>query len=321
MSFTRKIMAVASAVLISIGIAFSAGAPAQAGGLLTAPEADWTGGQVTCKIIQFILEDEMGYKVKRITMPAGPGISAGMKAGDLDFACESWPSYSPSKEKYIAEYGGDGSVIKLGDAGIIGATGYYVPRYMVEGPDAIAPDLKKITDLNNYVDLFKTIETGDKGRFVGCPVAAWACEDAERLEAQGLSDNFIFVELGSETAHWAELQAAYKRGEPFVFYTWEPHWIHAALDLVALEQLPFSADNYLATAWADDVTYNYGRPGMLTEHPAASQLIINSYLTNDAQAGMILAIDVDGRDLDEVVREWMAANEDTWRPWIPNTGN
>ena len=103
MTFTRKIMAVASAVLISIGLAFSAGAPAQAGGLLTAPEADWTGGQVTCKIIQFILEDEMGYKVKRITMPAGPGISAGMKAGDLDFACESWPSYSPSKERYIAE--------------------------------------------------------------------------------------------------------------------------------------------------------------------------------------------------------------------------
>ncbi len=318
---TRKFMATMGAVLVSFGMAFSASAPAQAGGVLTAPEADWTGGQVTCKIIQFILEDEMDYKVKRITMPAGPGIFEGLRAGDLDFACEMWPSYSPSKEKYMTEWGGDGSVITMGEAGIIGATGYYVPRYLVEGTDAKAPDLKKITDLNNYVDLFKTIETGDKGRFVGCPVAAWACEDAERLEAQGLSDNFMFVELGSETAHWAELQAAYKRGEPFVFYTWEPHWIHAALDLVALEQLPFSADNYLATAWADDITFNYGRPGMLTEHPAASQLIINSNLTNDQQAGMILAIDVDGRDLDEVVREWMAANEGIWRDWIPKTGS
>ena len=38
---------------------------------------------------------------------------------------------------------------------------------------------------------------------------------------------------------------------------------------------------------------------------------------NAEQAGMILAIDVDGRDMDEVVREWMEANEDVWRAWIP----
>ena len=67
-----------------------------------------------------------------------------------------------------------------------------------------------------------------------------------------------------------------------------------------------------------DITLNYGRPGMLTEHPAASKLIINSYLSNDQQAGMILAIDVDGREVDDVVREWLAANEDIWRAWIPD---
>ena len=322
MKTTSKLMASVGGLLVAFGVAFGAASPASAGGVLNVPEADWTGGQVTCKILQIILEEEMGYKLKRIVMPAGPGISAGMKAGDLDFGCESWPSYSPEKDKNIAEWGGDGSIVKLGDAGIVGASGYYGPRYLVEGPDALAPDLKKITDLKNYVDLFKSIETGDKGRFVGCPVAAWACEDAERLEAQGLSDSFMFVELGSETAHWAEMQAAYKRGEPFVFYAWEPHWIHAALDMVALEQLPYSADNHLATSWPDDITFNYGRPGMLTEHPAASQLIINSSLSNGAQAGMIYAIDVDGREVDEVVAEWMAANEDIWRAWIPaDTGS
>jgi glycine betaine/proline transport system substrate-binding protein len=257
----------------------------------------------------------MGYKVKRVTMPAGPGVFEGLRSGDLDFACEMWPSYSPSKEAYVAEYGGDGTVITLGETGIIGASGYYVPRYLVEGEGALAPDLKHITDLNKYVDLFKAIETGDKGRFVGCPTAAWACEDAGRVEGLGL--NFQAVELGSETAHWAEMQAAYNRKEPFVFYAWEPHWIHAALDLVALELPAYSEAAWPATNFPVDITVNYGRPGILADHPEASKLIMNQNLSNTLQAGMILAIDVDGRDMDEVVEEWVAANEDIWRKWLP----
>jgi ABC-type proline/glycine betaine transport system substrate-binding protein len=40
-------------------------------------------------------------------------------------------------------------------------------------------------------------------------------------------------------------------------------------------------------------------------------------LTNDMQAGIIYEIDVKKRDLDEVVEEWMVANESVWRQWLP----
>ena len=40
-------------------------------------------------------------------------------------------------------------------------------------------------------------------------------------------------------------------------------------------------------------------------------------LTNDMQAGMIYAIDVEKRDMEEVVEEWMEANEAIWRKWMP----
>jgi glycine betaine/proline transport system substrate-binding protein len=316
MKITGNLAATVGATFVAFGLTFGAPAPAIAGGVLTAQEADWTGAQVSCKIMEIILEEEMGYKVKRVTLPQGPAVFEGLSAGDIDFACEMWPSYSPSKDKFMKEYGGDGTVVSFGEMGIIGASGYYVPRYLVEGPDAKAPGLKKLSDLKDYVDLFKTVETGDKGRFVGCPVAAWACEDTERLAGAGL-DNFHAVELGSETAHWAEMQAAYKRQEPFVFYAWEPHWIHAALDLVQLEQPPYDEDNYLATAWPQDITVNYGNPGLLEDHPEAAKLLANQWLTNEQQADMILAIDVEGRDLDEVVEEWLAANEDIWRSWVP----
>lgn len=304
-----------TAMLGAGAMALGFGTAASAQGVLTVPVADWTGGAVTCKVLQIILEDEMGYKVKRITIPSGPGLREGIRAGDLDFGCESWPSYDSTKEAYMTMFGGDGSVDVFGEAGIIGISSYYVPRYVVEGDGAVAPDLKSLADLNKYVDVFKTLETGDKGRLIGCPTAAWECRDQERLDLNGI--NFHAVELGSETAHWAEMQAAYKRGEPFVAYAWAPHWIHAALDMVSVELPAHDDAKWPATGWAKDVTINYGRPALRTEHPKVVQLIENSYLTNDMQAGMILAIDVDGRDIDEVVRDWMAANEDVWRAWIP----
>ena len=298
-------------------LALGLSAPAQAGGLLKAPVADWTGGAVTCEIIHQILESEMGYKVKRITMPSGPGVYEGLRAGDLDFACEGWPSYSPSKDKYIKDYGGDGTVARFADSGIVGQSGYFVPRYMVEGDGAVAPDLKSYKDLNKHAALFKTLETGEKGRLIGCPVAAWLCMDKERLE--GLKVDFKIVELGSETAHWAEIQAAYKRKEPFIAYAWQPHWIFATMDLVEIELPAHSKDAWPASDWPEDVTYNYGRPGLADDHPGVVTLIKNFRLSNDEQAPMIKAIDIDGGDIEEVVAQWLKDNEAKWKAWLPES--
>jgi glycine betaine/proline transport system substrate-binding protein len=57
---------------------------------------------------------------------------------------------------------------------------------------------------------------------------------------------------------------------------------------------------------------------MLTEHPEASQMIMNASITNVQQAGMIKAVDIDGRDIEEVVAEWMEANRDVWSSWVPD---
>ena len=40
----------------------------------------------------------------------------------------------------------------------------------------------------------------------------------------------------------------------------------------------------------------------------------------EQQAGMILDVDINGEDLEDAVRKWMASNEDVWRAWIPNRG-
>ena len=312
MNYTKMMSSVAGASVVGLSLSFTA--PAYAGGVLKSAVADWTGGAVMCEIIHQIVESELDYKVKRITMPSGPGLREAIRSGDIDYACESWPSYDSVKEKYVKEYGGDGSVQKIADAGVVGISSYYVPRYMVEGDGATAPDLKSWEDMNKYAALFKTLETGEKGRLIGCPAASWECKDQERMDALGL--NYTSVELGSEAAHWAEMQAAYKRKEPFIAYAWEPHWIHAALDLVRVELPEHSDEKWPATGWAKDITYNYGNPDFIKDNPKVAKLIENFRLTNDMQAPLILAIDVDGKDMKDVVAQWLQDNESTWKGWL-----
>ncbi len=310
-------MVTASIIVAAMAVSGSANA---AKGLLKMHEGDWTGNLVTCKILQIILEDEMDYKVKRTFLPAGPVVYEAIVGGELDIACEGWPSYNPSKEVYMKEYGGDGQVAKLGDAGIVGASGWFVPRYVIEGDaargiKAVAPDLKSWKDLNKYKDVFATPETAPKGRVVECPVAAWECDSANRVSGLGL--DYEAVILGSDTAQWAELEGAYSRGEPILMYAWEPHWIHAKYDLVSIELPAYSADAWPATTWPEDVTYNYGSVDLEKDHPDVYHLVVNQNLTNLQQSGMILEVDVNGVDLDVAVRKWMKENESVWRAWMP----
>ena len=141
-NFYRITLAFIFSVLISLASVL----PANAAKRLSASVADWTGGMVTCQVAVAVLEQELGYKVKRINIPSGTGLYEAIAAGDVDFACESWPSYTEMDTVMVGHFGGDGSVQWLGDTGIVGASDYYVPKYFVDAN----PDFKSWKDLNKY---------------------------------------------------------------------------------------------------------------------------------------------------------------------------
>ena len=307
---------------------------------MTRAVADWTGGMVTCEVAEQILEQELGYKIDSIVFPSGTGLWEAVADGsDIQFACESWPSYAEADEVMInqdliydgkvvkSDYSGDGS-IEAYTTGIIGSSDYFVPKYFVDAN----PDFKDWTDLNKYKDQFATPETGSKGRLIGCAVAGWNCHDQKRLDLLGI--DFEAVELGTEVAALAEAQAAYARKEPFLLYFWTPHWFQGAFEMVGVK-LPewkecaefTEANNWAdcgtaawpATGWDKDYTMNYMNPAVMAkpENAAAKAFFQKMKLSNDDQAVMINEIDKNGRDIVEVVQEWKDNNKDQWSKWLP----
>ena len=304
---------------------------------LTAAVADWTGGEITCQVAVSILEQELGYKVERIVFPSGTGLWEAISAGDIDFACESWPGYAEADDvmlnapliydgEVVVEYSGTGEVIAF-TTGIIGASDYYVPKYFVDAN----PDFKNWEDLNKFKAEFATVETGSKGRLIGCPVAGWNCHDQKRLDLLGL--DFEAVELGTEVALLAEAQGAYDRKEPFLMYLWEPHFFFGKNEMVCIQLPPHNAcetfteannwkdcgvGSWPATNWPKDFTMNYMNPAVMEKPENAEALAFFKKMKfqNGDQAKMLVRVDSDGLSVEEAVQEWKDST-DEWQAWLP----
>ena len=74
--------------LMVLSLGFATVSTVEAAKRLTVPDPDWTGGVVTCRTIQYVLENELGYTIKTVAIPGGPGVWEGVIAGDLFYNCE-----------------------------------------------------------------------------------------------------------------------------------------------------------------------------------------------------------------------------------------
>ncbi len=323
-------------LFIVLGLGLTSHVNAQEKKLIAALN-DWTGGNITCQVAVSILEDELGYKIKRIDFPSGTGLWEAIAKGDIDFACEEWPSYSEADTEMLNEnliydgkivysYSGDGSVDLLGTTGIIGQSDYYIPKYAAD-----KFRIKSWKDLNKHKKEFATIETGSKGRLIGCPVSGWNCHDQKRLDLLGI--DFLAEELGTERAAISEAIKAYNKKKPFLLYLWEPHWFLGEFEMVPVK-LPeykycstFTAANnwkdcgaysWPATGWFKDYTFNYGNPKTFEkpEHAKAKAFFERMRLENIDQAKMLVEVDIKKRDFKEVVNEWLDNNPDKWKSWL-----
>ena len=324
----RKIRSFAVAMTLSAFAALS-GSPAALAACdkpVKIAENDWTGNLIDINLAKVIMEEHLGLEAE-LVFADYTAQWAGLANGDLDIAMEIWPSFSwDAWDEWVVE---KKVVEKVGDLGMVGSSGWYVPTYVIKGDAArgiepMAPNLKTWQDIEQYADLFKRPETGDK-IFCIDAIQSWEIKNEARIEALGL--NMVNVYAGTEGALIAEIEGAYERGEAlFICDMWKPHWVQGKYDLTEIELPPYSDECYgvdgkepgdFGCDFPDEMTYNIARVGFKDECPQAYDLIKNMWLTAEQQQVMMVMVDLEGMEMEAAVKSWMADNEDVWKKWLP----
>ncbi len=271
---------------------------------VTFGDVSWDSVQVHNRIMAFIIENGLeGYKADFIPGDTLP-ILNGLSQGDVDVDMESWHSnFMDVYDKAIAA----GSIIDLGQNMPDAPQAWWVPRYMVEGPDAPAPDLKTIKDLPKYASLFTDPEDKSKGIIYG-GVAGWSqfARSEEMFAAAGLEDTYNLGVAGSGAALAGTMVGAYEKGEGWVGYYWAPTAVLGKLDMVALE------DSFWPTSLVN-ILVNSELPEKAPEVVA----ILKKYHTSIDDNNEFLRMMSDNDWTTEETAIWFLKNKEAvWSTWV-----
>jgi len=276
---------------------------------------EWTGQHITTHIAGEILK-RMGYNVEYVTAGYFPQMVA-IRDNEVTAALEIWSSnIGEHYDNALAS----GNVEELGDLGLDPIEAwYYTPTAKEKCPGL--PDWKA---LKKCQQVFATAETFPAGRFVDYP-ADWGTSNVNRIKALDLP--FSSVPAGSEGALISEITSAEARKAPLVVMFWEPHWLHAVVDLTLVELPPYEEGCFDKPEWGMNKTDTYdcdwqrgyvkkmAWKGMRDKWPAAHKFLTDFTLRNSDQIPLMNAIDQQGKDIDVVIKEWVDKNEARWKPW------
>jgi glycine betaine/proline transport system substrate-binding protein len=277
---------------------------------------EWTGQHVTTHVAGEMLE-AAGYTVEYVTAGMMNQFQA-LADGDITATLEIWSSNV--SDEYAKKID-DGTVVELGDLGLDAKEGLAYPAHVAE----LCPGLPDWQALKDCAGVFATAETLPMGRLVDYP-ADWGTPGAERMAGFGLP--FKAVPAGSEGALIAELRAATEKKSPLFIVFWQPHWAMSAYDVQFVDVPVGNDDCFTDAAWGPnpDATMDCGFSpsrifkaswsGMADKWPAAFEILSNYTLAVEDQQPMMGAVDVDGGSVEDVVADWMAANEAAWKPVV-----
>ncbi len=291
---------------------------------------DWESNSFHTEVARFILEK--GYGCKTDVLPGATiPILGGVVRGDIDIVMEVLQNSAPEVwNKGRAA----GTVQEVGINYPDSTQHWYVPRYLVEGDEAPAKDLKNVSDLAKYKDLFRDPEEPAKGRFYNC-ISGWECEtvNSKKLHAYKLDASFVNFRPGTGAALDAAITSAIKRKKPIVFYYWGPTWLLGKFNnnLVALNEPVFDevkwkalkeakseADVKEATAYAVLPVLIGANSAFAKEAPEIIEFLHN-YKTTAALVSQALADMQDNKaSAADAAQHFLKAHPELWQKWVKN---
>ena len=201
-------------------------------------DLNWPSAEIQARVAAYIVEHGYGYPTELVT---GDTVSlwAALVNNDTHVTMEIWPA----QQEWLLDVE-EGTLVELGTSLDTGWEAWVIPQYLKDAN----PGLVSVTDIPEYADLFVTPDSRGKARFVTC-IPGWACEqvNAAKIEAYGLTDVVDALNPGSGAGLFADLEAAYSRGDPWLGYMWHPTPLSVSLDLYILEEPPYSDECWAST--------------------------------------------------------------------------
>ena len=216
-----------AALTIFAASALGGGARSTACGNVVLNENAWAGSTSNVYVVKYVLEKNLGCKVKVSNITENQPSFQAMADGKIDVVLEDWDNtLTASNKKYVTSR----SVVNVGGNGITGVIGWNIPRYLLEQ----YPQFKTWAGLKGKESVFKSPESGAQGMFLGGD-PSYVQKDKAMI--QGLGLNLKHVVAGAEPAQVARWSQLYKQKKPVLFYWYDPQYLNAQYDLVRM-QLP-----------------------------------------------------------------------------------
>ena len=286
-------------------------------------DLDWASIQLHNRIAGFIFEHGYGEEVEYLFVDLTPSLM-GLERGDVHINMEVWPTYNIEWWDKAQQ---EGAVENMGINYEGASQGWYVPTYVIKGDpergiEPMAPGLRSVFDLPEYWEVFRDPEDPDHGRLVNGPIG-WVAHGINtiKLEGYGLDKYFKPFSPGSGTALDTVIVSAYKKGEPVLFYYWEPTWILGRYDMTRLEEPPYdetlwNSDNKFLCTWLTATTYVVANREFSESKPRLADML-RRYSTSLEQNQKSLAwLEDNGNDMEGGARWFLRNYDKTWKSWI-----
>ena len=273
---------------------------------------EWTGQHLSAQIAGSVLK-EMGFSIEYVTAGAVPQFAA-IAEGSLHFQPETWTNNVGDIFPKAVEAG---DIEIVGELGLTPLEGWFYPPYMEDK----CPGLPAYDALYDCAQAFAAADTFPNGRLITYP-ADWGTRSNDQVAAIELP--FQPVAGGSEGAMLAELKSAVAAEQPILMMFWQPHWVHAEIDLNVVEWDSSSPDCLAgvdqtrgnACGFAQASVQKIVAKDFAAKWPAAHKFVQAYSLDNAVQNALIQRVDQDGLSVEEAVAEWMKDNEAVWRAWM-----
>jgi glycine betaine/proline transport system substrate-binding protein len=278
----------------AVAFAFAGSAYAEGCDKVVFSDVGWTDITATTAATSLVLQ-ALGYETETKLLSV-PVTYAGLAQGDVDVFLGNW---MPTMEADIAPYR-DAATVDTVRINLEGA------KYtLATNAAGAALGIKDFNDIAAQKDALGGkiygIEPGNDGnRLILDMIASGPF---------GL-DGFEIVE-SSEAGMLSEVANKDGKGEPIVFLGWEPHPMNANFDMTYLT----GGDDYFGVNLGEATIATNTRAGYVAECANTGKFLQNLVFSLQME-NELMNIIAEGADPTDASKTWLAANPDTWQPWL-----